>query len=89
MDNVILDLGSNSNVLPRQTWEIMGKLKLFWSAIQLRLENQHKIILIKISVGVPINIDGVCNVANFEVIEIVDNSQLYLALLELDWEFDN
>jgi len=25
MDQVILDLGSNANVLPNQTWEHMGK----------------------------------------------------------------
>lgn len=25
MDQVILDLGSDANVLPKQTWECMGK----------------------------------------------------------------
>lgn len=25
MDQVILDLGSNANVLPKQTWEHMGR----------------------------------------------------------------
>jgi hypothetical protein len=28
MDEVILDLGSEVNVLTKQTWELMGKLKL-------------------------------------------------------------
>lgn len=28
MDQVILDLRSDANVLPRQTWESMGKMKL-------------------------------------------------------------
>jgi hypothetical protein len=51
MDNVILDLGSDINVLPRQTWEMMGKPKLVWSTIQLRLANQHKIIPIERLVG--------------------------------------
>jgi hypothetical protein len=59
MDNVILELISDVNVLPRQTWEMMGKPKLFWSIFHLRLENQHKIILIERLVGVSINIDGV------------------------------
>jgi hypothetical protein len=89
MDNVILDLGSYVNVLPRQAWEMMGKSKLVWSTIQLSLANQHKIIPIRILEGLPINIDGVCSVSNFEVIEIVDNSQPYPALLGLDWAFDN
>jgi hypothetical protein len=55
----------------------------------LRLANQHKIIPIKRLVGVPVNIDGLRDVDDFEVIEIVDNSKLYPALLGLDWAFDN
>jgi hypothetical protein len=44
MDQVILDLGSDANVLPKQTWERMGRPVLQWSLIQLRMENQQKII---------------------------------------------
>ena len=40
MTDVILDLGSNVNVLTKQTWEQMGKPTLAWSPIQLRLANQ-------------------------------------------------
>jgi hypothetical protein len=68
---------------------MMGKPKLVWSIIQLRLENQHKIIPTRILVGVPINRDGVINVVDFELIEIMDNSQPYPTLLRLDWAFDN
>jgi hypothetical protein len=89
VDNVILDLGSDVNVLPRQTWGMMGKPKLVWSTFKLRLTNQHKIISIERLVGVPINIDGVPSVADFEFIEIVDNSQLYPTFLSLDWAFYN
>jgi hypothetical protein len=89
MDNIILDLGSYINVLPRHTWEMMGKPKLIWSTIQLSLSNQHKIILIMILVGVPMNIDGVHSEADFEVNEIMDNSKTYLVFLGLDWSFDN
>ena len=39
MDEVILDLGSEVNVLSKQTWELMGKPKLY-SPIKLRLGNQ-------------------------------------------------
>jgi len=39
MDQVILDLGSDANVLPKQTWGRMGRLMLQWSLIQLRMEN--------------------------------------------------
>ena len=40
MDEVILDLGSEVNVLTRQTWELMGKPKLRYSPIRLILVNQ-------------------------------------------------
>jgi hypothetical protein len=83
MDNVILDLGSDVNVLPRKTWEMMGKHKLIWYPVQLRLTNQHKIVLIGRLKGVPVNIDGVYSVAYFEVIEIVDDSQPYPTFMGL------
>ena len=35
------------------------------------------------------NIDGVRSVAYFEVIEIVDNSHPYPALMRLEWTFEN
>lgn len=37
MDQVVLDLGSNMNVLPKQTWEWMGRTALQWSLTQLRI----------------------------------------------------
>ena len=37
MDQVILDLGSDVNMLPKQTWERVGEPKLEWSTIQLRM----------------------------------------------------
>jgi hypothetical protein len=36
-----------------------------------------------------VNIDGVRSVADFEVIEIVDDSQPYPTLMGIEWEFDN
>ena len=44
MDYIILDPGSNVNILTCQTWEIMGKPPLEWSPIQLRLANQAKVL---------------------------------------------
>jgi argininosuccinate synthase len=89
VDNVILDLGSDANVLPKKMWELMGKPTLIWSVIQLGLANQHKIVSIGCLIGVPVNIDGVCNVANFEVIEIVDYIQPYPTSMGLEWDFEN
>jgi len=39
MDQVILDLGSDANILPKQTLEHIGKPVLQWSPIQLRMAN--------------------------------------------------
>jgi len=33
MDNIILYLGYDVNVIPKKTWEMMGKPKLIWSPI--------------------------------------------------------
>jgi hypothetical protein len=41
VENVILDLGYDVNVLSKHTWEMMGKPKLIWHLVQLRLANQH------------------------------------------------
>jgi hypothetical protein len=43
MDGVKLDLGSNMNILSKNSWELMGKPKLVLSTIQLKLSNQYKI----------------------------------------------
>lgn len=43
MDQVILNLGSDANVLPKQTWECMGRHTLQWSPIQLQMVNQQNI----------------------------------------------
>jgi hypothetical protein len=37
----------------------------------------------------PVDIDGVITFVNFEVIEIVDESFPYPALLGIDWVFNN
>jgi hypothetical protein len=68
VDNIILELGYDVNVLPNKTWLLMEKPKLVWSHVQLRLVNQHKIVLIGRSIGLHVNIDGVCSVVDFEFI---------------------
>jgi len=44
MDDIVIDMGSDVNVIPKRTWEMMGKPKLVLSPVQLRLRNQQKII---------------------------------------------
>lgn len=58
MDQVILALGSDMNVLPKQTWERMGRPALQWSAIQLRMENQQNFLLMGRLQGFTVDIEG-------------------------------
>ena len=84
MTNIILDLGSEVNVLTRQIWEQMGNPTLEWYPIQLRLANQQKIVPLGRFPSVPVDIDGVSTFADFEVIEIIDDSNPYPALLGIE-----
>ena len=68
MDQVILDLGSDANIFPKQTWERMGRLALKWSLIQLRMENQHKVIPMGRLHRVTVDIEDESALADFEVI---------------------
>ena len=89
MDEVVLDLGSEVNVMTKHTWEIMAKPKLTFSPIQLRLANQQRVIPLGHLSRVPIDLNGVCSLVDFEVIEIIDDSTPYPALLGIDWAFNN
>jgi hypothetical protein len=88
MGDIILDLGSEVNVLPKKTWQCMGEPTLGYSPVQLKLANQHRVLPIDRLKGVTIDLDGVRTKADFEVIEIVDDTKPYPMLLGLDWAFD-
>ena len=89
MDQVILDLGSDANVLQKKTWELMGKPKLQWLTINLKMVNQQKFFPLRRLSGITVDIDGVRTTTDFKVVEIVDDSNPYTALLGLDLEFAN
>jgi hypothetical protein len=89
MGDIILYLWIEVNVFHKKTWEYMGEPTLGYSPIQLKLENQHRVIPIGRLKGIPLDLDGVCTMEYFEVIDIVDNTTPYPALLGLDWAFEN
>ena len=64
----------------------MGRPALQWSLIQLRMENRQKIIPMGQLQGVTVDIEGTSALANFEVIEIMDDSNSYPAFLGIDWD---
>jgi hypothetical protein len=67
----------------------MGKLKLVYSPIRLRMANQQAVSPFRRLKHVTVDIDRVRTFADFEVIEIVDDSFPYPALLGIDWAFNN
>jgi len=68
IDNIVLVLGSDVNVIPKIIWELMGKPKLLWSPIALKMVNQQKIIPFSRLESVWIDIEGVKSTATFVVI---------------------
>lgn len=63
----------------------MCRPALQWSPIQLRMTNQQNIIPMGRLQGVTMDIDGRSTQIDFEVIEIVDDSNPYPTLLGIDW----
>jgi hypothetical protein len=67
----------------------MGDPTLGYSSVQLKPENQHNVLPIGRMKGVIVDMDGVRTKVDFEVIEIVDGTTPYPALLGIYWELDN
>jgi hypothetical protein len=89
IDYVVLDLGSEVNVITKKTWALMGKPRLIYSPISLGMDNHQEISPFGRLEHVLVNIDGVRTFSDFEVIEIVDDSFPYPTLLGIDWAFNN
>lgn len=66
----------------------MGKPKLEWSSIKLCMENQQNIIPMGYLHGVVVDIEGTSVLIDFEVMEIVDDSNPYPTFLGIDCDFD-
>ena len=75
--------------MTKKTWALMGKLKLIYSPIKLRMANQQAISPFGRLEHVLVEINGVRMFAYFEVIEIVDDNCPYPVLLGIDWDFNN
>jgi hypothetical protein len=85
----MLDLGLNVKILPKNTWEYLGKPQLVYSAIQLRMENLYCIFPIGRMENVEIDVVGVMTKTNFEVIEIMGYKDPYSSLLSVDGASNN
>lgn len=67
----------------------MDKPRLVWSPIYLILENQYKIYPIGRIEDIEVKVDEVKRKEYFELIEIIDDIDIYPSLLGIDWDFDN
>jgi hypothetical protein len=86
---VMLDLGSYVKILPKKTWEDLGKPQLVYSPIQLRMTNQYCIFSVGRLEYVEVYVAGVKTIIDFEVLEIIGDKYPYPALLGIDWDYDN
>ena len=89
VESVILDLGSDVNILTKQTWKLMGKPTLGWSPVQLRLANQVTVQPIGRISNLVVDIEGMKMHADFDVIEVVGYDGAYPALLGIGWANDS
>ena len=89
VDSVIPYLGSDVNILTKQTWQLMGNLTLGWLAVHLRLANQEKVHPISHISNLVVDIEGMKTHADFNVIEVVEVGGSYHTLLGIWWDNDS
>ena len=89
MDYIILYLGFDINILTRQTWESMGKLWLDRCPIKLKLENQSKVLPIGRLTQILVEVEGLRTYVDFQVIDIVDDTNPYPTISGIDWVINN
>ena len=89
VESIILDLGSDVNILTNKTWQLMGNPALGWSPVQLRLANQAKVQPIGHISNLVVDIEGMKMHAEFDVIEVVKDGGSYPTLLGIGWDNDS
>jgi hypothetical protein len=77
VQDVMLDLGSNMNILLKKLWEIMGIPQLVYSHIQMWLANQYKMYHIGFLEYVEVNIKTMKTMVDLEVIKIFNEKDIY------------
>ena len=85
VDSVILYLGSDVNILMKQTCERMGIPWLVWSLVQLWLANQARVTSIGWVRCLSMEVEGMKNYVDFDVIDVVYGRGSYLVLLGFVW----
>ena len=82
---VILDFGSQVNIMTRDTWEQLGRPRLNESGIYLKLADQGLIEPISVWCNVNTTIKGITTKFDFEIIDLKEGSISFPALVGRPW----
>ena len=82
---VVLDFVSQVNIMILDTWEQLGRPRLYESGIYLKLADQGIIEPIGVWRDVNMTIKGICTKFNFEIIYPKEGSSSFLALVGRPW----
>jgi hypothetical protein len=82
---VVVDFGSQVNILPRETWIRMGRPTLAPTLNYLKLADQRLIEPIGILRNVETQIMGIPTQVDFEVIDLVEGMPTYTTLVGRPW----
>ena len=83
---VVLDFGSQVNILTKSTWEKLGRPKLIKSEYYLKLADQGLIEPLGLCKNIETTIMGIIVTTDFKVIEPKEGSKSYPALVDQTWE---
>ena len=86
VDQVIMNLGSDVNILTKKTRNLMGNPTFGWSPVQLQLANQANFQPIGRISNLVVDIEGIKMHADFDVIEVVEDGGSYSVLLGIGWD---
>ena len=82
---VVVDFGSQVNILPRSTWVKLGRPQLYESDVYIRLADQGIIAPIGALIQAETSIMGLTTVVDYEVIDLKDEQYSYPALVGRPW----
>lgn len=82
---VVLDFGSEVNILTKSTWEKLGRPQLVKSDYYLKLADQGLIEPLGLRINIQTTIMGILVKIVFKVIEPKEASKSYLSLVDRPW----
>ena len=82
---VVLDFGSQVNIMTHDTWEQMGRPRLYESGIYLKLADQGLIEPIGVWKNIDMTIKGISTKVDFKIIDRKEGSSSFPVLVGRTW----